>query len=235
MHALGPSWLDPQHLLDSLGPWALWGTAAVVFIECGLFFFLLPGDSLLFTVGLLVSEGSIKHPLWLVLVVVTVAAFGGNVAGYEIGRATGPRIVRPGSRLVRQKHVDQTYAFFDRYGARALILGRFVPIVRTFITLVAGVGRMERRRFYTYSGVGAVLWAVGVTVLGYFLGTVPLIRNHIETMLMAIVIASLIPVGIEWLLHRRRAKAEAADDGRDRRYDDAHERQQVVDEDVTGA
>jgi membrane-associated protein len=235
MHALGPSWLDPQHLLDSLGPWALWGTAAVVFIECGLFFFLLPGDSLLFTVGLLVAEGSIKHPLWLVLVLLTIAAFGGNVAGYEIGRASGPRIVRPGSRLVKQKHIDQTYAFFDRYGPRALVLGRFVPIVRTFITLVAGVGRMDRRRFYLYSGVGALLWAVGVTLLGYFLGTIPIIRNHIETMLIAIVAVSLVPVGIEWLLHRRRAKAGGADAGRDPRYDEAPERQRVVDEDVAGA
>jgi membrane-associated protein len=235
MHALGPSWLDPQHLLDSLGPWALWGTAAVVFIECGLFFFLLPGDSLLFTVGLLVAEGSIKHPLWLVLVMLTIAAFGGNVAGYEIGRAAGPRIVRPGSRLVKQKHIDQTYAFFDRYGPRALVLGRFVPIVRTFITLVAGVGRMDRRRFYTYSGVGAVLWAVGVTLLGYFLGTIPIVRNHIESMLIAIVVVSLIPVGIEWLLHRRReASAGAAHAGRDARYDDRDERQRVIDEDVTG-
>ncbi|KQX62048.1 DedA family protein [Angustibacter sp. Root456] len=234
MHTLGPSWLDPQHLLDSFGPWALWGAMAVVFIECGLFFFLLPGDSLLFTVGLLVSEGTIHYPLWLVLVLLTLAAFGGNVAGYEIGRAAGPKIVGPSSRLVKQKHIDQTYAFFDRYGPRALVLGRFVPIVRTFITLVAGVGRMDRRRFYTYSGLGAVLWAVGVTLLGYFLGTIPIVRGHIESMLLAIVLVSLVPVGIEWLLHRRRAKATARDDGRDPRYDEVHERQRVVDEDVTG-
>jgi membrane-associated protein len=115
-----------------------------------------------------------------------------------------------------------------------LVLGRFVPIVRTFITLVAGVGRMDRRRFYTYSGIGAVLWAVGVTLLGYFLGTIPIIRDHIESMLLLIVAVSLVPVGIEWLLHRRRAKA-AGDDGRDPRYDETHERQRVIDEDVTGA
>ena len=94
---------------------------------------------------------------------------------------------------------------------------------------------MDRRRFYTYSGIGAVLWAVGVTLLGYFLGTIPIIRDHIESMLLAIVLVSLVPVGIEWLLHRRRAKAAGGTDGRDPRYDDAPERQRVADEDVTGA
>ncbi len=201
--ALGPSWLDPQQLIDT---YALPGTLLVVFIECGLFFFLLPGDSLLFTVGLLVKEGSIKEPLGLVLALLVVAAFAGNVAGYEIGRAAGPRLVRPGSRLVKAKHLEQTSAFFERYGARALILGRFVPIVRTFITLVAGVGRMPRRPFYLYSGVGALLWAVGVTLLGYFVGTVPLVRNNIEAMLIVIVLISVIPVGVEWLRHRRQGE-----------------------------
>jgi membrane-associated protein len=207
MPALGPSWLDPQHLLDTFGPWALWGTLLVVFIECGLFFFLLPGDSLLFTVGLFVAEGTIDHPLWIVCLLLVIAAFAGNVAGYEIGRAAGPRIIRPDSRLVKQKHIEQTHVFFERYGARALVLGRFVPIVRTFITLVAGVGRMQRRHFYTWSALGAVLWAVGVTLLGYFLGTIPVIRNNIEAMLIAIVLVSVVPMGIEVLRARRRQRA----------------------------
>ena len=204
MPTLGPSWLDPQQLLDTFGPWALWGTLIVVFIECGLFFFLLPGDSLLFTVGMLVAQGAIHHPLWLVCVLLTLAAFAGNIAGYEIGRGAGPRIIRPGSRLVKQKHIEQTHEFFQRYGARALVLGRFVPIVRTFITLVAGVGRMERRHFYTWSALGAVLWAVGVTLLGYFLGKVEFVHQHIELMLIAIVLVSVVPMGIEVLRARRR-------------------------------
>lgn len=210
MPALGPSWLDPQQLLDTLGPWALWGTLVVVFIECGLFFFLLPGDSLLFTVGMFVAQGAIHHPLWLVCLLLTAAAFAGNVAGYEIGRAAGPRIIRPSSRLVKQKHIEQTHEFFQRYGARALVLGRFVPIVRTFITLVAGVGRMERRHFYTWSALGAVLWAVGVTLLGYFLGQVELVRQHIELMLIAIVLVSVVPMGIELLRARRKSNTNAA-------------------------
>jgi membrane-associated protein len=209
MHALGPSWLDPQQLLDSLGPWALWGTLLVVFIECGLFFFLLPGDSLLFTVGLFVAEGTIHHSLWLVCLVLTLGAFAGNVAGYEIGRAAGPRIIRPGSRLVKAKHIEQTHVFFERYGARALVLGRFVPIVRTFITLVAGVGRMQRRHFYAWSALGAVLWVVGVTLLGYFLGTIPFVRKHIELMLIAIVLVSVVPMGVELLRVRRKSSTTA--------------------------
>ncbi|MGL5857536.1 MAG: DedA family protein [Angustibacter sp.] len=223
LHTLGPSWLDPQSLLDTFGPYALWGTLIVVFVECGLFFFLLPGDSLLFTVGLFVAEGAIDVPLPLVLVLLVLAAIGGNAAGYEIGRAAGPRIVRPGSRLVKQSHIDQTYEFFDRHGPRALILGRFVPVVRTFVTLVAGIGRMDRRRFYQYTVIGAVIWAAGVTLLGYFLGTIPLVRNNIEAMLIAIVLVSVVPVGIEWWRVRR---------ARNPRYDEPHERQQVVDDTI---
>ena len=207
MHALVPSWMDPQHLIQT---WALPGTLLVVFIECGLFFFLLPGDSLLFTVGLLVKEGAITQPLWLVLVLLVAAAFGGNVAGYEIGRAAGPRIIHPDSRWVKQKHVEQTHLFFSRYGARALILGRFVPIVRTFITLVAGVSQMDRRPFYTYSFIGAVLWVVTVTMLGYFVGSVPVVRNNIEAMLIVIVLISMAPIGVEWLRHRRNQSGASA-------------------------
>jgi membrane-associated protein len=205
MHTLGPSWLDPQQLLDTFGRYALWGALLVVFVECGLFIFLLPGDALLFTVGLFVAEGSIPQPIAVVLVLLVTAAFAGNVAGYEIGRAAGPRVVGPQSRLIRQTHVEQTHEFFERYGPRALIIARFVPIVRTFITLIAGVGRMDRRTFYTYSAVGALLWAVGVTLLGYFLGTIPFVRKNIEVMLIAIVVVSVVPAVVEWLRARRKA------------------------------
>jgi len=203
---LGPSWLDPQTLLDQFGQWALWGAAAIVFAECGLLIgFFLPGDSLLFTVGLLIGEGTIHQPLWLACIVLTVMAFSGNVVGYEIGRKVGPAVFRrPDSKLFRQEYVDKTVAFFETYGARAIVLARFVPIVRTFITVIAGVGQMDRRTYLTYSGIGAVLWATGVTVLGYFLGSVPFVKNNIEAMLLAIVIASVLPVAFELL--RARAK-----------------------------
>ena len=227
IRTLGPSWLDPQILLDNLGSAALWGTALILFVECGLFVFFLPGDSLLFTVGLLVGRGSIGQPLWLVCLVLTVAAFAGNVVGYEIGRKAGPAMFsRPDSRLFKQRYVDQTVAFFDRYGARAVILARFVPIVRTFITVTAGVGRMDRRKFLGYTAIGAVLWATGITVLGYFLGSVPFVGAHLEVILLLIVLVSVLPAIVEVL--RARSKK------RDPRYDEPAERQSVLDEDVKG-
>jgi len=208
--ALGPSWLDPKHLLvDQLGPWALWGAAAIVFAECGLLLgFFLPGDSLLFTVGLLVSTGVIHHSLWLACLVLTAAAFAGNLVGYEIGRAGGPAIFRKqDSRLFKKAYVDKTVQFFDTHGGRAIVLARFVPIVRTFITVTAGVGRMDRRRYLTFSGIGALAWAIGVTVLGHLLGKVQFVQENIELILVAVVVVSLIPVGIEYLRTRSGRRA----------------------------
>ena len=227
IRTLGPSWLDPQILLDNLGSAALWGTALILFVECGLFVFFLPGDSLLFTVGLLVGRGSIDQPLWLVCLVLTIAAFAGNVVGYEIGRKAGPALFRrPDSRFFKQKYIDQTVGFFDKYGARAVILARFVPIVRTFITVTAGVGRMDRRKFFGYSAIGAVLWATGITVLGYFLGSVPFIAANLEVILLLIVLVSVLPAIVVVL--RARSKK------RDPRYGEPAERQRVLDEDVKG-
>jgi membrane-associated protein len=205
--------MDPQTLLDQFGRWALWGAAAVVFAECGLLVgFFMPGDSLLFTVGLLIGSNDITQPLWLACLVLTLMAFAGNVVGYEIGRRAGPALFnRPDSKLFRQEYVDKTVEFFDRYGPRAIVLARFVPIVRTFITVIAGVGRMDRRRYLTYSGIGAVLWATGVTVLGYFLGSITFVRNNIEAMLLAVVAVSVLPVAFELLRARLQRGRRAAD------------------------
>jgi len=201
---LGMDWLDPMVLMDKFGDYALWGAAAVIFAECGLLIgFFLPGDSLLFTVGLLVSQSKLSFPLWVCCVVLFVAAIAGNACGYAIGRKAGPRVFqRQHSRLFQQKYVDKTHDFFEKYGNRAIVLARFVPIVRTFITVMAGVGGMSFRRFMIYSAVGGALWATGVTVLGYYLGQVDLIRNNIELMLLAIVLISVVPVGFEVLRAR---------------------------------
>jgi len=200
-------WLKPENILNWMGPWALAGVAFIIFAECGLLLgFFLPGDSLLFLVGLFVGTGAIAQPLWLVCVVLAVMAFVGNIVGYWIGAAAGPKLFnKPDSRLFKQQYVDRTHAFFERYGAPAIILGRFVPIVRTFITAIAGVGRMNFRKFVVYSLVGAVLWACGVTVLGYVLGGNEWVKGHVDLVLVLVVLVSILPLIVEYLRHRKDA------------------------------
>jgi membrane-associated protein len=197
--ALGPSWLDPEQLLRMLGPYVLVGLCLIVFAECGLLIgFFLPGDSLLFTAGLFVANGFISSPIWLVCLLLTASAVAGNVAGYYLGYQAGPALFnRPDSKLFKREYVDKTRAFFDKYGARAVLLGRFIPIVRTFITATAGIGRMDARKYFTYSIIGGVAWATGVTLLGSWLGQIPFVRNHVELILIGIVALSVLPIVIE--------------------------------------
>ena len=189
------------------------GLCLIIFAECGLLVgFFMPGDSLLFTAGLFVANGLIDSPIWLVCLLLTGCAVAGNVVGYYLGYRAGPALFnRPDSRLFKREYVDKTHAFFDKYGARAIVLGRFVPIVRTFITAVAGVGRMDRREYFTYSILGGVGWAAGVTLLGFWLGGIMFVRNHVELILIGIVALSIIPIVIETIrvraLSRRTARA----------------------------
>jgi membrane-associated protein len=210
--ALGPEWLQPDTIISWLGPWALVGLALIVFAECGLLLgFFLPGDSLLFTGGLFVAQGSIQAPLWLVCAILVVAALAGNASGYWIGRKAGPAVFdRPKSKLFKPQHVRKTQDFFDKYGNRAIVLGRFVPVVRTFITVMAGVGQMEAKRYLTYSLIGGVAWAAGVTVLGFWLGQFAFVRDHIELMLIVIVLVSVLPIIFEVLRARRSGGAHAS-------------------------
>jgi membrane-associated protein len=203
--ALGPDWLAPEYFIG-LGLIAL---LAVVFIETGLLVgFFLPGDSLLFTAGLLVAEGTFDIPLWVLLVTVPLAAIAGDQVGYQIGRTAGPRVFnRPDSRLFRQEYVDKAYDYFDKYGPRTIVLARFVPIVRTFAPVVAGVSSMKYRTFVTYNVVGAVLWGAGVTALGYFLGQITFVRSNIEVIILGIVFLSVLPILVELLRARRGRRA----------------------------
>ncbi|MBE3076158.1 MAG: VTT domain-containing protein, partial [Actinobacteria bacterium] len=173
--------------------------------------FFLPGDSLLFTIGLAIQNPdqliNLRVNIVVACILLTAAAFLGNVVGYEIGRAVGTPLYARGGRLLKPEHFDKAHAFFEKHGNKAIVLARFVPVVRTFITAVAGVAGMDRRRFFTYSFIGALLWASGVTLLGYFLGQIGLVRNHIEVMLILIVALSLVPVGVEYLRHRIHTKA----------------------------
>jgi membrane-associated protein len=207
---LGIDWLDPEHLLNQFGDYALWGAAAVIFAECGLLIgFFLPGDSLLFTVGLLVAQDKISYPLWLCCVVLFLAAIAGNACGYVIGDKAGPKIFqRDDSKIFKKQYVEKTHEFFEKYGNRAIVLARFVPVVRTFITVMAGVGTMSFRRFMIYSAVGGAIWAVGVTLLGYYLGTVPFVANNVEVMLLAFVAVAIVPVALEYLRDRAAKKLD---------------------------
>lgn len=203
--ALGPSWLDPNYLFTTYGA-AFFGIALVfVFIECGLLFPFLPGDSLLFAIGLFIASGKPHLPsLGVALVALTAAAFLGNVVGYELGRVAGVPLYERDGRLVKRKYLDQSRAFFDKHGSKALVIGRFVPLVRTFITLVAGASRMPRRHFFAGSAIGAVLWVLVVTLLGYFLGSAfPAIGKNLDVAIVVIVVLSLVPVALEWWRHRR--------------------------------
>ena len=201
------AFLNPTHLIDTFG---LVGMMVILFAECGLLVgFFLPGDSLLFTAGLLVAGGLVA-PLWLVLLLLPVAAVAGNLVGWWIGRTAGPAVFqREDSRLFKQRHVQRAQDFFDRNGARTIVLARFVPVVRTFVTVMAGVARMDFRRFALYSLIGGVLWTTAVTLLGYWLGHVALVRNHIELFIVAVVAVSLVPVAAEAWRSRGRERAGA--------------------------
>ena len=146
----------------------------------------------------------------------TVCAFIGNVVGYYIGRKAGPALFnKPESKIFKKEYVDKTQEFFDKYGPRAIVLARFVPIVRTFITAMAGVGRMDPKKYFTYSAIGGVAWAAGLTVLGYYLGQISFIKNNLEVTLLAIVFLSIVPIIIEVIKARREKKSllqEEADD-----------------------
>jgi membrane-associated protein len=193
--------LDPTHLINTFG---LIGTMAILFAECGLLVgFFLPGDSLLFTAGLLAAGGLIA-PLWVLLLLLPIAAIAGNLVGYWIGRTAGPAVFnRPDSRLFKAEYVERSHDFFERNGTRTIILARFVPVVRTFATVMAGASRMEFRRYVVYSVIGGIAWAAGVTLLGFWLGQVAVVRDHVELFILGIVAISLIPVVVEVLRGRR--------------------------------
>lgn len=188
--------LDPLHLLTQtwLRHAVLPAILVMVFIETGLLFPVLPGDSLLFTGGLLAAGTHAPAPIWVVVPAVAVVAFLGDQSGYWIGRGIGPALYdRPDGRFFRQRYVTQTHDFFQRYGAKTIVLGRFVPVVRTFMPVLAGVSRMEYRSFVTFDIVGALAWGGGVSVLGYFLGNVSFIREHVESIFLLIVLLSILP------------------------------------------
>jgi membrane-associated protein len=206
------SFLNPESLLDKGGLLLL---ALIIFAESGLLIgFFLPGDSLLFVGGFLSSDagGNQLPALPIVAAVAFVSAVIGDQVGFWFGRTVGPSLFnRPDSRLFKQQNVVKTHAFFERHGAKTIVLARFVPVVRTFTPIVAGVGKMHYRTFVVFNLLGALLWAVGLTTLGYFLGQIDVVKNNIELAIVAVIALSLVPVAIEIVKHRREAKRALED------------------------
>ena len=212
--------IDPEKLLQSVG---LIGLFLVIFAESGIMIgFFLPGDSLLFTAGLLTTGVVLKEGndpfvfagghVWLVALGCAIAAVAGDQVGYVFGQKVGPSLFRrPESRLFKPEYVMKAELFFEKHGAKAIILARFVPVVRTFTPIVAGTSNMHYRTFVKYNVIGGVVWAVGFVMMGYWLGSAfPSIGKNIELVVVIIVVFSLIPIGIEVWRHRRKAKLDAA-------------------------
>jgi len=200
---------DPERLIalitTVLTGWLGYGLLfGVVFAETGLLTgFFLPGDSLLFTVGVVVGAGKLNLPV--IVLTLIAAALIGDSTGYLLGRRTGDLIFkRPDSRLFKKEYVLRTQAFYSRYGGRTMIYAKFVPIVRTFAPFMAGVGKMSYLRFLSYDVFGAVGWVTSMTVLGYYLGSVPLVRRHFEKAVILIILVSLLPILREAYLARKR-------------------------------
>ena len=204
--------LNPRDILDSFGPWATVGLFLIIFAETGLLIgFFLPGDSLLFTGGILASQGNLN--IAVIALGCFLAAVIGDQVGYTIGHRAGPPLFRrPDSRIFKQRYVDRTKEFFDKHGPKTILLARFVPVVRTFAPVLAGVGEMDRRTFTTYNVVGGFVWAVGVTLAGYILGSAigSDIDKYLLPIIAVIVVLSILPPLIEMRRERRRTRAAAA-------------------------
>jgi membrane-associated protein len=201
--------LSGRYALDDLVRWGGYVVlVAIVFIETGLLVgFFLPGDSLLITAGLVAATGALN--IWWLNVLLVAAAIVGDSVGYAIGWRAGPRLfTRPKSLLFNPRHIERTRAFYARHGAKTIVIARFVPIVRTFAPVVAGVGQMEYRRFLFYNVAGGIGWVTSMTWAGYLLGqTVPNISEHIHVVVIIVILLSLIPIVVELVRERRRHSA----------------------------
>lgn len=192
-------------LIQTHGSWVHGILFAIVFCETGFVVTpFLPGDSLLFAVGTFAARGSLD--LLTAIVVLAAAAVLGDTANYWIGHFVGPRVFhRDDVRWLNRKHLDRTHEFFEKYGAKTIILARFVPIVRTFAPFVAGIGAMTYGKFLLYNVVGGLLWVLSVTLAGYFFGNIPVVRRHFTLVIIGIIVVSVLPAVSEALRHRRRS------------------------------
>ena len=205
--------LTGAHSLDTLVRWGGYVVlVAIVFVETGLLVgFFLPGDSLLITAGLVAATGALD--IWWLNVLLIVAAVTGDSVGYAIGAHIGPRLfTREKSWLFNPRHIVRTRDFYARYGAKTIVIARFVPIIRTFAPVVAGVGQMAYRRFVFYNVAGGIAWVVSMTWAGYLLGhAVPNIDRHIHIVVIVVIVLSVIPIGVEIVRERRRQSTSSTE------------------------
>ncbi|MTD16013.1 DedA family protein [Nakamurella sp. YIM 132087] len=208
-----PSWLDPEVILNGAGPWATAVVMAILFAECGLLIgFFLPGDTLLFIAGLLVATGTLDVNIWLFLALLWVAAFVGNMVGYWIGRKVGPAVFkRPDAKFLKPEYIEKSEAFFAKYGKITVVLARFVPIVRTVATVMAGASKMDAKIFTLYSAIGGALWVGIVTLAGYFLGRIDFIAENVDLIFVGAVVIVVLMSAIPALLHLRQRRRRAAE------------------------
>jgi membrane-associated protein len=208
--ALMPDFLDPIKLIGYFGTWALVGLLVVIFIESGVLFPVLPGDTLLFVAGMLAAgraaAGQASFQLWQLLVFIPIAAVLGGQVGYFIGRYVGTAMFKPDARFLKQRYLDEAHAFFEQRGPFAIVLARFVPIVRTIAPITAGAARMSYPVFTLFNVIGAAAWGIGLTLLGYWLGQFEVIQKLIEPIFILIAVASVSPMIYEWYRRRRAAK-----------------------------
>jgi membrane-associated protein len=208
--ALMPDFLDPIKLIGYFGTWALLGLLVVIFVESGVLFPVLPGDTLLFVAGMLAAgtaaAGHAEFRLWQLLVFIPIAAILGGQVGYFIGRYLGTAMFKPNARVLKQRYLDEAHAFFEERGPFAIVLARFVPIVRTLAPITAGAARMSYGVFTLFNVIGAVVWGVGLTLLGYGLGQFEVIQKLLEPIFILIALASVSPMIYEWYKRRRAAK-----------------------------
>ncbi len=199
--------MNIEDILINAGPWVLGLVALMVFIESGVLFPFLPGDSLLFTTGLLHQQLGLAVPV--MLIVFSIAAIAGDQVGYWLGHTFGRRLFKPNAKILSYDNLDKANIFFNKYGGKALILARFVPVVRTFVPLAAGIANYRYSKFATWNITGAILWVFLMTLGGVFLGGIDIIKNNVEVIALIIVFVSLIPIVIEVLRERAKNKRNA--------------------------
>lgn len=201
-----------QHLNDFIIAYDSWIYVIlflIIFVETGVVVMpFLPGDSLLFAVGMFAAQGSLN--IWICLVLLLAAAILGDASNYLIGKYLGPKMLKlrwRGKQLIKPQYLDKTHEFYEKHGAKTIVIARFVPIVRTFAPFVAGIGKMNYWHFLSYNVIGGVLWIVGLTLAGYFLGSIPFIKDNFEIVVFVIIFLSLLPMIFEYLKTKRQAKA----------------------------